>query len=107
MAASIFQYIKLTVVEATGLSRDALHIYVGLTIFLLAAVVFRKTLRSVIPLLVIFLVAVFGELLDMRDDISTFGYWHWRASLHDLMNTLFWPVILLFLARYSMLFSQK
>ncbi len=107
MAASITQYIKLTIVAATELSRDALHIYVGLGVFLVAAIVLRKTLRSAIPLLVVFVVAISGELFDMRDDMVNFGHWRWGASLHDLINTLFWPAVLLLLARYSTLFNQK
>jgi hypothetical protein len=99
METSAVQSIKLAIVAATGLSKDALHIYVGLAVFLAAAVVLRKPLRSIVPWLVIFAMAIAGEVLDMRDDIASLGYWRWGASLHDVLNTLFWPTVLLLIAK--------
>ena len=99
METSAVQSIKLAIVAATGLSKDALHIYVGLAVFLAAVVVLRKPLRSIVPWLVIFAIAIAGEVLDMRDDIATLGYWRWGASLHDVLNTLFWPTMLLLIAK--------
>ena len=99
METSAVQSIKLAIVAATGLSKDALHIYVSLTVFLAAAVVLRKPLRSIVPWLVIFAMAIAGEVLDMRDDIASLGYWRWGASLHDVLNTLFWPTVLLVIAK--------
>lgn len=100
----IVQAIKLNITSITGLSKDALHIYVGLATLLTVAVVLRKPLQSYIPWLAVLIVAVAGELVDMRDDLASFGYWRWRASLHDVLNTLFWPSVLLLLARQKIVF---
>ncbi|KQT31050.1 hypothetical protein [Methylophilus sp. Leaf414] len=107
METSAIQSIKLAIVAATGLSKDALHIYVGLAVFLVAAIVFRKPLRSNVPWFVVVSVAITGEVLDMRDDIASLGYWRWGASLHDILNTLFWPSVFLLLAKYGIIFHAS
>jgi len=101
METSVVQSIKLAIIAVTGLSKDALHIYVGLAVFLATAVVLRKPLRSIVPWLAVVAVAVAGELLDMRDDVASLGYWRWGASLHDVLNTIFWPTVLFLLARFD------
>ncbi len=103
METSAVQMTKLLVMGFTGLSRDALHIYVGLIVYLVAALLWRRSFRSVLPWLAVILVAMAGELLDMRDDLNTVGHWRWKASLHDIVNTSFWPGVLLLLARLRLL----
>ena len=101
------QAIKTTIILATGLSRDALHIYFGLGVFLLSAAALRKSLRSYLPWLAVWAAALFGELLDMRDDFAFYGYWRWDAGMHDVLNTLFWPSVLMLLARHSLFFHAE
>lgn len=93
------QTIKAAVVAATGLSRDALHIYVGLGVYLLTLAVSRRPLRSLLPWLLVLGVAVAGECVDRHDDLLTIGHWRRMESLHDLVNTAFWPTVLMLLAR--------
>jgi hypothetical protein len=107
METSTAQAIKLAIVSATGLSKDALHIYVGLTALLTAAAILRKPLRSTIPWIMVLALAVAGEMVDARDDIATLGYWRWGASLHDVVNTIFWPSVLLTLARCGIFFGTS
>ena len=104
METSAVQSAKLAIMSTMGLSKDALHIYVGLAVFLIAAAVLRKSLRSIAPWFAVVAIAVAGELFDMRDDIYSFGYWRWWASLHDVLNTLFWPSVLLLHARLGAFF---
>ncbi len=108
METSTAQAIKLAIVSATGLSKDALHIYVGLTALLTAAAILRKPLRSTIPWIMVLTLALAlaGEMVDARDDIVTLGYWRWGASLHDVVNTIFWPSVLLTLARCGISFGD-
>ena len=94
METSAVQHAKLQIMASIGLSKDALHVYVGLTVFLVSLLLLRRRPRSIIPLLVVALVAVLGEVVDARDDIRSIGHWRWRASLHDVWNTLFWPSVL-------------
>jgi hypothetical protein len=104
MEPTITQVLKQSIVLTVGLSRDALHIYVGLAILLVMAFVLRRQLSSLIPLAIVFLVAVIGEIVDMRDDLVTMGYWRLGASLHDVVNTVFWPTILTIFHKAGLIF---
>ncbi len=100
MDISTVQAIKAAIVSTTGLPRDALHIYVGLTTLILVAIIWRKSLGSIAPWLVVLFIALVGELIDMGDDLLSFGYWRWAASVKDMFNTLFWPTVLLLYTRF-------
>jgi uncharacterized membrane protein YqgA involved in biofilm formation len=101
MAMSPFQSFKHELVNFASLSKDALHIYVGVTVFLIVAAMARKGLRSPIALLAVVVVAIIGEVLDLRDEFRAHERLKWWASLHDLLNTCFWPLVLWLLARYT------
>jgi hypothetical protein len=105
MQLSSVQSLKLAIASAVGLSKDALHVYVGLTVLFASAILMRKPVRSILPWLATLAVAVAIELLDMRDDILSLGRWRWKASLHDVLNTIFWPSVLLVLARLGLFFK--
>jgi hypothetical protein len=101
MAMSAFQSMKHEIVQFASLSKDALHIYVGMATYLIAAAVARQGLRSVYAMLAVLVIAALGEILDARDDVRKLGEWRVRSSLHDFVNTLLWPLMLWLLARYS------
>lgn len=105
METSTTQLLKLWLMHSIGLSRDALHIYVGLIVFFASAFVLRRQIGTWLPVLAVALVAIVGELFDLRDDLNTFGYWRWYASLHDIVNTLFWPALISLLA-HTRLFAR-
>jgi uncharacterized membrane protein YqgA involved in biofilm formation len=107
MTSSTFQTVKLALVSVTGLSKDSLHVYVGLSVYLLVVLVVRKRFRSLLPWLAVLSVALLGEALDMKDDISSLGYWRWSASIHDIINTIFWPSVVVAMARYTKVFGSK
>ncbi len=94
METSLVQSLKLTIVELIGLSKDALHIHIGLGLFFIICIARPHLKRTFVPLLAVTAVACLGEILDMRDDMQSFGYWRWEASLHDVINTLFWPSVM-------------
>ncbi|MCI8208003.1 hypothetical protein AUC61_00510 [Pseudomonas sp. S25] len=93
MDTSTAQSIKLAIVSATGLSKDALHIYVGTAVYLTLLVIVRR-FRPYVGWVAVLIVACAGEWVDRRDDIASLGYWRWQASGHDILNTLFWPTLL-------------
>jgi hypothetical protein len=99
METSPFQSVKLIVGAMFSLSKDALHIYVGLFVFLTVSYLVRKRYHAAWALLAVFLVACLGEIFDARDNFASLGRWRWRASLHDIMNTMFWPIVLSVLIR--------
>lgn len=104
MEVSTLQSIKLLIMQFTDLSRDALHIYAGMTAFLLTAAVLRKNLKSPIPWLAVLALACGMEVLDAIDSMRTYGHWWARESAHDIVNTAFWPTVLFLLARWTRLF---
>ncbi|MDF3019505.1 MAG: hypothetical protein K0Q92_808 [Steroidobacteraceae bacterium] len=101
--SSFVQALKLDIVGFTGLSKDALHIYVGLGVWLLAAALFRRSIATLRPWLAVLVVACGIECFDALDDWRQLGRWRYMASLHDVVNTLFWPTVLALLARFTRL----
>jgi len=101
MAMSTFQSYKHELVQVAALSKDALHIYVGLSVYLIVAAIARKGMRSTVALLAVLLVAMIGEALDLRDEFRAHEHLKWWSSLHDLLNTCFWPLVLWLLARFT------
>ncbi len=106
MQTSPVETLKLAIVAVTGLSKDTLHVYVGLATFVLAALLLRKPERSIVPWLFVLAIAILGEIVDMHEDLRILAYWRWLDSLHDIVNTLFWPTVLLLLARFSKIFER-
>lgn len=71
MGPSAFQTMKLAIVSATELSRDALHVHVGLAVMIGTALILKKSLASLLPWLAAALAASAGEPLDMWDDLES------------------------------------
>ena len=101
-----FQQAKIWLADWAGLPKDALHIYVGLTVFLLAAALLRRPLRDWRPLAAVLLVALAGEAWDLIDTRRAGAAAAWARSWHDVWNTCFWPVVLFLLARYTRLLRR-
>jgi hypothetical protein len=107
MPDSLLQATKLWLVGGTGLAKDALHVHVGLIVFLGSALLLRWPLRSWKPWAAALAAALAGEAWDIFD--------RWHAGLravpmghwHDIWNTMLWPSALLLLARYTRLFARK
>lgn len=103
---SAIQHAKDHLVTLTGLPKDALHVYVGLLVFLGVAIVSRRPLRAWTPWLCVLAAACLGELVDMLDELASVGHWNRAASLHDLWNTLMWPTVILLSARLGLIRAQ-
>ena len=92
-----FYIFKNSVVNATGLDKVALHIYVGISVFLLSLIllrpIFKKySARAFIALIMVTAIAVLGEYLDNRQTITELGLAglqaaEIKASIHDIVNT--------------------
>lgn len=104
---SELQIAKLWLVGNLGLAKDALHIYVGLIVYLGSALAFRWRLKDWRPFAVVVAVALIGEIWDIRDTLSEGRKVRGWANWHDVWNTCFWPLVLLLLARFSMLFDRR
>lgn len=105
-SAPSFHALKHYVIEASGLSRDTLHLHVGLALMLSVALLFRRSLVSPWPWLAVVLFAALGEFLDRSDTLAGGGSWNRSESLKDFLNTIFWPTMLLVLAKFSVVLRR-
>jgi hypothetical protein len=99
--SSGFQSAKSALVHFAGLPKDALHIYVGLAVFLGAALLLRRPLRGPVPICCVLAAALAGEMWDVIDTYRIGLSPVWSRNWHDIWNTMFWPTILFLLARYT------
>lgn len=104
---SPLQSAKLALMDATGLAKDALHIYVGLGVMLLAAVALKRPLADWRPLSAVVLAAFAGEIWDVIDTWAHGGTPRFRANWKDVANTLFWPTVLFLLARFTRVLTRS
>jgi cell shape-determining protein MreD len=98
---SILQSAKLLAIEATSLGRDALHVYVGMAVLLLVAIVWKKPLSDWRPIAAVALASVAGEVWDVIDTWSHGRTPKWNANWKDIWNTMLWPGVLFLLARFT------
>jgi len=97
----------MALVHLLGLPKDALHIYVGLAVFLAAAALSRRPLGSWVPIAIVVVAALTGEAWDLIETHAAGARPHLERNWHDVWNTCFWPAILFLLARYTRLFSRR
>lgn len=98
---SDFQLTKLWLAQTFAMSKDALHVSIGLAVFLGVAMLFRLPLRSGRPLLAVLLAAIAGEAWDLYETWKADQTLLWGRSGHDVWMTLLWPTILFLLARWT------
>ena len=90
---SDYQMFKIRLLQAVPLTKDAVHVYVGMVCLLLALIVLRQSPRSFRALVPGLVVALGMEVFDLRDDLVTVGHYRWAASLKDLVNTNLLPLV--------------
>ena len=95
-----FQAMKMTLIGATGLSKDALHIYVGLALFLTVRLAWRRRGGWMLAWLAALAMALGGEWFDLRGEALVSVLQPDSAHWHDLWNTMFWPTLLALVGRW-------
>jgi hypothetical protein len=90
---SSYQLFKLWWLAVLPLTKDAIHVYIGFVLLLVALIVFRRRLSSYQALIPGLLVSLLLEYFDLRDGYSV------GASVHDIINTNLLPFVLVTLAR--------
>jgi len=98
--ASLFEAQKVSVIETSGLAKDALHIYFGLALFLAVRLFWRWRGGWLVAWLAVLAMACGGEWLDMTAEAGRSAIQPDPAHWHDIWNTMFWPTILLFVGRW-------
>ncbi|WP_440454842.1 hypothetical protein [Psychrobacter sp. ASPA161_9] len=109
-----FTAFKIDIIEITGLAKDALHIYVGVGVYLLCLLVLlpiikKQGIRSFMALIVVTGIALLGEYLDNLHIIrprgfSALGMIDIKASIRDLINTCLVPYVLHALNKWTTIF---
>ena len=91
---------KLFIEHATGVSMDALHIVVGLILFLLTARLLRKSVASWLPWLALLSLELGNEIYDLTverwpDPGQQFG-----EGTKDILLTMALPTMLMLVSRW-------
>jgi len=94
-AAASYSAAKGEIERVTGAQQELLHVHAGLAIFVLAALLLRKRMRSPLPLTCVVVFAALNEVFDwwVGKPIDT------AEPLIDFANTVVWPAVLFALAR--------
>lgn len=95
-----FQALKTDLLAATGLSKDALHVYIGLAIFVAVRLAWRRRGGWVLAWCTALAFALAGEWLDLRGETIRGALQPDSAHWHDIWNTMFWPTVLLAIGRW-------
>ena len=89
---------KSGLAESWGASEDLLHVHAGLLIFFLAALLFRRRMRSPVPIALVYAFALGNEVVDALAPGGRDSTWE---PVLDILNTIVWPTLLFMLARRS------
>lgn len=77
--------------DGTGAPDSLLHVHAGLAVMFLTRMITGRSLASPVPFLVVCLAELANEVMDR----VTFGAWRMPDTLYDVVNTLFWPLVLM------------
>lgn len=103
---SNYETLKVLLIALSGLSKDALHIYIALGIHLGSCLIFGWKARQWRPWLLVLTVAILGEALDIRRNLEWAQSPNLWENWQDIWNAMLIPTALLVLSRYSTIFAQ-
>jgi hypothetical protein len=89
--AKHYEHFTWAVGDRTGATDTLVHVHAGMALLLLARVVTGRSLATPVPFLVVCACELVNEVLDR---ISS-GSWNWPDTSMDVVNTLFWPLVLM------------
>lgn len=95
----MYNALKTDLATFLGISKDALHIHLGLALFVGLILVLRRSPSSPLPWLTVLGFELANELMDIFHRHA--GVWSFELgdSGKDLVNTMLWPTAILVLAR--------
>jgi hypothetical protein len=85
--------------DLLNLSKDAIHIHIGLTIFFVSVILWQKGNIKSICLIPVLFAAGLMEVIDLYDDINSLGHMRLAASAHDIINTCIWPTLIVLFSK--------
>jgi uncharacterized membrane protein len=90
---------KQFIQHSLGFNLDAVHVIVGVLIFLAAALLLRRPVSSLAPWLVVFVLTCFNEAMDLWLQQWPNPAIQYGEGLKDILLTLLLPTVLLLTAR--------
>src|SRR5687767_1084506 len=75
----------------TGASDSLLHVHAGMAVLIAARLSTGRSLATATPFAIVVLATLVNELLDRINH----GEWRWTDTWLDILNTLFWPFVLM------------
>ena len=93
---TLYSAAKQTLAELFGATEDLLHLHAGLIIFFASALLFRRRMRSRVPIALVYVFAFANELIDLASPDP--GASRFEPAV-DILNTAVWPTLLILLAR--------
>lgn len=93
----------MLVLGVLGLSKDAIHVYLGLAVFFLTVVVLKKGKIDLWAMAPVIILALSMETIDLYDSYRFMDSMYWSNSIHDIINTTFWPFVIVALAKSNYL----
>ena len=88
---ALYQELINAIGDGTGSSDSLLHVHAGLAILFLVRLITRRSLATPIPFLVVVAAEAANEIMDRL----TYGSWRIQDTSLDIVNTLFWPLVLM------------
>jgi hypothetical protein len=92
--------LKLFIEHASGISMDALHILVGVILFLLGAQLLRSSVGSFRPWLALLLIELCNEAYDLHVELWPNLGSQLGEGAKDILLTMIVPTLLLAIARW-------
>ena len=83
-------------------------IYVGIGVFLVTSLLFKNhRYRWLIALFTVIAAASMGEVLDRHDQLIIDKHWYWQGSVHDIVNTCFFPTLFTLILTFTHFFERN
>ena len=90
---------KMFIEHASFVSSDALHVLVGTLVWLLFAVVLRRSLSAWLPWVVLLFLTVFNEAIDLSFERWPDLAMQYGESAKDVLLTMTLPTVMMIVAR--------
>lgn len=92
---------KMFIEHASAVSSDALHVLLGVLVWLLVALLLRKPASAPAPITVLLGLIAFNELVDLWIEQWPDKAMQYGESAKDLVLTMALPTVLMFLAAHA------
>jgi hypothetical protein len=90
---------KMFIEHASFVTSDALHVVIGVLLWLAMAVILRRHLTDWLPFVLLAVLLAFNESVDLWVERWPDAAMQYGESAKDVMLTLFLPAVLMLLAR--------